>query len=126
MWYTFQVQGLVNTFGDLRGTFAAVERINTVLSGVEIDEALAYGLEKQLRQTKLLDEDYKLFLVDGSNEKTQSVNMHYMSDLKSSSNIGRLAWSGDVCLEGICYSCICFSKHQTPLCMMILFVGGIV
>lgn len=105
MWYTFQVQGLVNTFGDLRGTFAAVERINSVLSGVEIDEALAYGLKRQLQQTKSLDENYKLFLVDGSNEKTQSVNMHYMSALKSSGNIGRLAWSGDVCLEGICYSC---------------------
>ncbi|KAI3913741.1 hypothetical protein MKW98_011802 [Papaver atlanticum] len=42
---TFAVQGLVNTYGDLRATFAAVERINFVLSGTEIDESLAYGLE---------------------------------------------------------------------------------
>lgn len=78
-----------------------MERINSVLSGVEIDEALAYGLEKEMQQKKLLDENYRLFLIDGSNEKNLSVNMHYMSALKSASNVGRLAWSGDVCLEGI-------------------------
>lgn len=78
-----------------------MERINSVLSGVEIDEALAYGLEKEMQQKKLLDENYRLFLVDGSYEKNQSVNTHYMSALKSASNVGRLAWSGDVCLEGI-------------------------
>lgn len=78
-----------------------MERINSVLSGVEIDEALAYGLEREMQQKKVLDEDYRLFLIDGSNEKNQSVNTHYMSALKSASNVGRLAWSGDVCLEGI-------------------------
>ncbi|XP_024165553.1 ABC transporter B family member 28 [Rosa chinensis] len=101
---TFAVQGLVNTFGDLRGTFAAVERINSVLSGVEIDEALAYGLEREMQQKKVLDEDYRLFLIDGSNEKNQSVNTHYMSALKSASNVGRLAWSGNVCLEDVHFS----------------------
>ncbi|CAM8906015.1 unnamed protein product [Rhodiola kirilowii] len=40
---TFAVQGLVNTFGDLRGSLAATERINSVLSRVEADEALAFG-----------------------------------------------------------------------------------
>lgn len=101
---TFAVQGLVNTFGDLRGTFAAVERINSVLSGVEIDESLAYGLEREMQQKKLLDENYRLFLIDGSSEKNQSVNTHYMSALKSASNISRLAWSGDVCLEDVHFS----------------------
>lgn len=97
----FQVQGLVNTFGDLRGTFAAVERINSVLSGVEIDEALAYGLEREMQEKKLLDEKYRLFLTNGLSEKNQSVNTRFMSALKSASNVSRLAWSGDVCLEGI-------------------------
>ncbi|BFG23272.1 hypothetical protein CerSpe_095460 [Prunus speciosa] len=101
---TFAVQGLVNTFGDLRGTFAAVERINSVLSGIEIDESLAYGLEREMQQKKLLDENYRLFLIDGSSEKNQSVNTHYMSALKSASNISRLAWSGDVCLEDVHFS----------------------
>ncbi|ONI25212.1 hypothetical protein PRUPE_2G289200 [Prunus persica] len=101
---TFAVQGLVNTFGDLRGTFAAVERINSVLSGVEIDESLAYGLEREMQQKKLLDENYRLFLIDGSSEKNQSVNTRYMSALKSASNISRLAWSGDVCLEDVHFS----------------------
>ncbi|KAB2596620.1 ABC transporter B family member 28 [Pyrus ussuriensis x Pyrus communis] len=101
---TFAVQGLVNTFGDLRGTFAAVERINSVLSGVEIDEALAYGLEREMQQKKLLDENYRLFLIDGLSETNQSVNTHYMSALKSGSNISRLAWSGNVCLEDVHFS----------------------
>lgn len=78
-----------------------MERINSVLSGVEIDESLAYGLEREMQQKKLLDENYRLFLIDGSSEKNQSVNTHYMSALKSASNISRLAWSGDVCLEGM-------------------------
>ncbi|KAF9609995.1 hypothetical protein IFM89_019559 [Coptis chinensis] len=40
------VQGLVNTFGDLRGTLAAIERINFVLYGTDTDDSLAYGLER--------------------------------------------------------------------------------
>lgn len=101
---TFAVQGLVNTFGDLRGTFAAFDRINSVLTGVDIDEALAYGLERELSKTKLVDESQKLFLVDSSREKNQSANSHYMSDLKSATNVGRLAWSGDICLEDVHFS----------------------
>lgn len=101
---TFAVQGLVNTFGDLRGTFAAVERINSVLSRVEIDEALAYGLERELSKTKLVDESQRLFLVDSSSEKNGPVNTHYMSDLKSATNVGRLAWSSDICLEDVHFS----------------------
>ncbi|KAH7557569.1 hypothetical protein JRO89_XS11G0181900 [Xanthoceras sorbifolium] len=97
---TFAVQGLVNTFGDLRGTFAAVERINSVLSGTEIDESLAYGLEREIQQ-KVHDENLKLFLFDGLNGKNQYTNMHYMSALKSASNVCSVAWSADVCLEDV-------------------------
>ncbi|KAB1210758.1 ABC transporter B family member 28 [Morella rubra] len=101
---TFAVQGLVNTFGDLRGTFAAVERINSVLSGVEIDVALAYGLEKEIQQKELHDDSYKLFLINGYGEKTLSRNLHYMSALKSASKVCGLAWSGDVFLEDVHFS----------------------
>ncbi|TXG70843.1 hypothetical protein EZV62_005778 [Acer yangbiense] len=97
---TFAVQGLVNTFGDLRGTFAAVERINSVLSGTEIDEALAYGLEREIQQ-KVYNENLKLFLFDGSNGKHQYSNMHYMSALKSATSVCSVAWSADVCLEDV-------------------------
>lgn len=97
----FQVQGLVNTFSDLRGTFAAVERINSVLSEVEIDEALAYGLEREMQHKEVRDDSYKLFLINGYDEKVLSKNMHYMSALKSSSKVSSLAWSGDVGLEGM-------------------------
>ncbi|KAL4338593.1 hypothetical protein AHAS_Ahas12G0225700 [Arachis hypogaea] len=47
---TFAVQRLVNTFGGLRGAFAAIDRINFVLSRVQVDDSLAYGLERELRQ----------------------------------------------------------------------------
>ncbi|KAJ7975642.1 ABC transporter family protein [Quillaja saponaria] len=100
---TFAVQGLVNTFGDLRGTFAAIERINCVFSGVEIDEALAYGLERELKQKEVIDENYRL-LFNGSIEKNQNLNLRYMSALKSSSNLFSLAWSGDLCLEDVHFS----------------------
>ncbi|KAA3470501.1 ABC transporter B family member 28 isoform X1 [Gossypium australe] len=97
------VQGLVNTFGDLRGTFAAVERINSVISGAEIDEALAYGLEKDI-QKKEDDENIKLFISNGAFGKSQQLDSHYMSALKSTSDVGRLAWSGDVALEDVHFS----------------------
>ncbi|KAF8379407.1 hypothetical protein HHK36_028842 [Tetracentron sinense] len=95
---TFAVQGLVNTFGDLRGTLAAIERINSVISRTEIDESLAYGLERE-QQKKVDDDNLGLFYGDLYNEKNQAVNMHYMSALKSPSNGCSVAWSGDICLE---------------------------
>ncbi|KAI4351813.1 hypothetical protein L6164_006126 [Bauhinia variegata] len=101
---TFAVQGLVNTLGDLRGSLAAVERINSVLSGVEIDEALAYGLERELKQKEVDDENYKLLFSINSAERYQSRYLHYMSALKSSSNLFSLAWSGDIFLEDVYFS----------------------
>lgn len=103
-----QVQGLVNTFGDLRTAFAATERINSVLSGAEIDEALAYSLEKDMKQKKVRDETLELYLVNGSNEKKQSTKTRYMSSLKLGSSVRSLAETGDICLEGMyfCYICL--------------------
>lgn len=92
---------MVNTFGDLRASFAAVERINSVLSGVQVDDALAYGLERELKQKAVNDENYKLFFSNSSDENNQNSHLHYMSALKTSSNVFSLAWSGDICLEGI-------------------------
>ncbi|GAV61824.1 ABC_tran domain-containing protein/ABC_membrane domain-containing protein [Cephalotus follicularis] len=101
---TFAVQGLVNTFGDLRGTLAAIERINSVLSGSETDEALANGLEKEMHRKEVKDINIELFLFDGFDGSNRSLNMHYMSPLKSTSNVCSLAWSGDVCLEDVHFS----------------------
>ncbi|KAF7147275.1 hypothetical protein RHSIM_Rhsim03G0176200 [Rhododendron simsii] len=101
---TFAVQGLVNTFGDLRGAFAATERINSVLYEAEIDEALAYGLERDIKLQGSHDKNFELFFVNGSNTNNQSLNMHYMSALKSTSSLGSLAWSGDICLEDVHFS----------------------
>ncbi|XP_043716194.1 ABC transporter B family member 28-like [Telopea speciosissima] len=101
---TFAVQGLVNTFGDLRGTLAAIERINSVLSGTEIDESLAFGLERELQKKEVDDGSLRIFHGNGSAEKNQALNMQYMTALKSSSSGCSLAWSGDICLEDVYFS----------------------
>ncbi|CAL5404952.1 unnamed protein product [Camellia sinensis] len=101
---TFAVQGLVNTFGDLRGAFAAAERINSVLAGAEIDEALAYGLERDIKRQEVHDKNLGLFFVSDSDRNNQSLNMHYMSSLKSTSSLSTLTWSGDLCLEDVHFS----------------------
>lgn len=109
-----QVQGLVNTFGDLRRTFAAVERINTVLKE-EVDEALAYGLEKEMQQKEFPNEKYKLlFSSDDTGESSRFVKTQYMAALKSSSNIINLAWSGDICLEGKYLAVLNIFSLKTP------------
>ncbi|XP_021842306.1 ABC transporter B family member 28 isoform X1 [Spinacia oleracea] len=101
---TFGVQGLVYTLGDLRGAFAAVERINSILSGSEIDEALAYGLERQIQPKDVQDEKFQLFTVNGFDEKQQSNHGRYMSALGTSSNLYNIAASGDICLEDVHFS----------------------
>ncbi|KAH6756774.1 hypothetical protein C2S51_038896, partial [Perilla frutescens var. frutescens] len=100
---TFAVQGMVNTFGDLRGAFAAVERINSVLSGAEIDEALANALEKDLKRRKLNDPNLEPLLVN-SNGKIQTSSVGFMSSLKSASDVRKLAESGDIHLEDVYFS----------------------
>lgn len=89
----------MNTFGDLRGALAAVERINSVLSGSEIDDALAYALEKDLNRRKLHDPNLEPLLAD-SNAKLGTSSVGYMSSLQSASDVRKLAESGDIHLEG--------------------------
>lgn len=98
---TFAVQGGVNTLGDLRRTFAAAERINSILSPAEIDMSLAYGLEKELQTTEV-DINLGLNHEDVYHKKKQS--KHYMLALRSASDGCNLAWSGDICLEDIYFS----------------------
>ncbi|XP_058084944.1 ABC transporter B family member 28 isoform X2 [Magnolia sinica] len=101
---TFAVQGVVNSLGDLRGTLAAVERINHVLSGAEIDESLAYGLERELHKKELDDDSLRLFYNNASAEMNQVLNVHSVSGLKSAINGCNVAWSGDICLEDVHFS----------------------
>ncbi|KAI3757559.1 hypothetical protein L6452_05100 [Arctium lappa] len=101
---TFAVQGLVNTVGDLRGAFAATERINSVLSGSEVDQALAHGLEKDIRQDVGMDDSLKMFFISDPNDKSRSQNKRYMSSLTAASSVRSLAESGDICLEGVHFS----------------------
>ncbi|PIN26575.1 Peptide exporter, ABC superfamily [Handroanthus impetiginosus] len=101
---TYAVQGVVNTFGDLRGAFAATERINSVLSGTEIDEALAYALEKDLKRRNLHDPNIKALLSSDSNGRLQTRSGGYMSSLTSASDVRSLAKYGDICLEDVHFS----------------------
>ncbi|KAK6135293.1 hypothetical protein DH2020_030935 [Rehmannia glutinosa] len=96
---------VVNTFGDLRGALAATERINSVLSSAEIDEALAYALkEKDLKRRKLHDPNLEALLINVSNGKVQTRSGDYMSTLKSARDVRSLAESGDICLEDVHFS----------------------
>ncbi|KAK1441487.1 hypothetical protein QVD17_07416 [Tagetes erecta] len=101
---TFAVQGLVNTIGDLRGAFAATDRINSILSGSEIDQALAYGLEKDIKQELSTDNNLKMFFINDPNDKRLSQNTRYMSSLTAASSVRNLASSGDICLEDVHFS----------------------
>ncbi|PWA53188.1 non-intrinsic ABC protein 8 [Artemisia annua] len=101
---TFAVQGLVNTIGDLRGAFAATERINSILSDSEIDQALAYGLEKDIKQEMRSDNSLKMFFSNDPNDKRRSQNMRYMSSLTTANSVRSLASSGDIHLEDVHFS----------------------
>ncbi|PKA61119.1 ABC transporter B family member 28 [Apostasia shenzhenica] len=101
---TFAVQGAVNTLGDLRGTLAAIERINSVLSTTGIDETLSYGLERELQTRDFEDSKLRLIYEDALLDKIQAHKLHYMSELRSFTNGCSLAWSGDICLEDIYFS----------------------
>ncbi|XP_047321487.1 ABC transporter B family member 28 [Impatiens glandulifera] len=100
---TFAVQGLVNTFGDLRGAFAATERINSIVSGTDIDEALTYGLEKDIKDQRVKDKNLDFFVSD-SVDSNQYQDLHFFSSIKSSSKLHSLAWSGDICLRDVHFS----------------------
>eukprot|EP01018_Ginkgo_biloba_P016857 Gb_40287 [translate_table: standard] len=104
---TFAVQGVVNTLGDFRGTLAAVDRINSVIAGTEIDDSLAYGLEREARGEHLSMGGYGAGDQDQSAENDSSVNFkvrHFMSGLKSKSSVRDVAWSGDVALEDVYFA----------------------
>ncbi|XP_068634409.1 ABC transporter B family member 28 [Aristolochia californica] len=101
---TFAVQGVVNTLGDLRGTLAAVERINSVLSGSDIDESLAYGLEREIHKKEQGDNKFELLYKDVNVMDTDTPNEHPLSPLESFSNGSNLAWCGDICLEDVYFS----------------------
>ncbi|KAI3751060.1 hypothetical protein L2E82_22079 [Cichorium intybus] len=101
---TFAVQGLVNTIGDLRGAFAATERINSILSSSEIDQALAYGLQKDIKQEVPINNNLKMFFNNDTNDKTRSQNTRYMSSLTAGNSVRLLAQSGDIYLEDVHFS----------------------
>ncbi|KAJ6829918.1 ABC transporter B family member 28 [Iris pallida] len=101
---TFAVQGGVNTLGDLRASLAAVERVNSVISSVDIDQSLAYGLNKELHTEELEDSNVSSLYENSYDDQNQGPSKHYMSALRSASDWCSLAWSGDICLEDVYFS----------------------
>ena len=91
-----QVQGLVNSLGDFRTALVAIDRINSVVADTEVDESLAYGLERDVKEDcrsgsgetrkNFASSDDRLARTDESFPVTKTVC--------------ELAWSGDVVLEG--------------------------
>ena len=86
-----QVQGLVNSLGDVRTALVAIDRINSVVADTQVDESLAYGLERDVKEdcrtgSGETSSDDRLARADGSFPVTKTVC--------------ELAWSGDVVLEG--------------------------
>ena len=69
-----------------------------MLSGAEIDESLAQGLEREIDKKEMDDESLKLFC----NNTPIKINHPARSvpGLKSAVNGCNIAWSGDICLEG--------------------------
>lgn len=101
---TFAVQGAVTTLGHLRGTFTAIERINSVLSTTEVDQPLAYGLEKELKLEDMEDDNPWFIYKDDYSSNIHAQNQPYMYKLRSVANGCNLAWSGDICLEDVYFS----------------------
>lgn len=101
---TFAVQGGVNTIGDLRASLAAVERVNSVISSVDIDQSLAYGLNKELHTEELEDSNVSSLYENSYDDQNQGPSKNYMSALRSASDWCSLAWSGDICLEDVYFS----------------------
>lgn len=95
-----QVQGIVNTLGDLRGTLASVERINSVLAGSEIDQFLASGLDREIRSREMNDKSLSLLFEDLSVSNVELGHAYPISRLKSVTSGSGLAWCSDICLEG--------------------------
>ncbi|MCO5581757.1 hypothetical protein L7F22_035645 [Adiantum nelumboides] len=95
---TFAVQGLVNSLGDARAVLAAIDRVNFIVADTEVDESLAYGLERdvkgQLQSTRKCSESIK----NGSSSSLLSTPDGSPRALKT---VCELAWSGDVALEDV-------------------------
>ncbi|KAG6541024.1 hypothetical protein Mapa_017597 [Marchantia paleacea] len=95
---TFAMQGLVNTLADLRGAFAAVDRINTIIGTGKVDESLALGLELDISEdhAKTVEKSSNEFLSSGSGTTSTDEDK-----LGPRTTVCDLAWSGDVALEDV-------------------------
>ncbi|CAM6103486.1 unnamed protein product [Calypogeia fissa] len=97
---TFAMQGLVNSLADLRGAFAAAERINSVMKTQKVDESLARGLqlditEETLKKNGSIGNKSREEIKQAINPKNQLVAQRSLKDL---------AWAGDVSLENVFFA----------------------
>lgn len=86
-----QVQGLVSSFGDVRTVLGAIDRINSIVADTEVDESLAFGLERDVKEN-LTSCSQELASADRLARRNASFPF--------TKTVCELAWSGDVVLEG--------------------------
>eukprot|EP00250_Pteridium_aquilinum_P002577 c12800_g1_i1 orf=236-2461(-) len=103
---TFAVQGVVNSLGDVRAVLAAIDRINSIIADTEVDESLAYGLERDVRgdlqSTKKCSEDMKNAASSTLDTWSgQSSRLSKDGTSSGSRTVCELAWAGDVALEDV-------------------------
>ncbi|KAH7301686.1 hypothetical protein KP509_23G038100 [Ceratopteris richardii] len=100
---TFAVQGVVNSLGDVRTVLAAIDRVNSIISDTEVDQSLAYGLERdvrgELQSTRICSEAVPSDMQTTSNYLSEPDSVE-----KVPKTVCELAWSGDVVLEDVYFS----------------------
>lgn len=102
---TFAVQGVVNTIGDARAVLAAISRINSIFSETQVDESLAYGLERdvrgELQSAKKCAQVMKSKTAVTQDRNSDTEVERFLRDTEVLKSACELAWSGDVALEDV-------------------------
>lgn len=101
-----QVQGVVNSLGDARAVLAAIDRLNSTVADTEVDESLAYGLERDVRGELQSTRKCSDVMKSGSSSTLENLPGQLSrieradGTLPVIKTVCELAWSGDVALEG--------------------------
>lgn len=104
---TFAVQGVVNSLGDARAVLAAIDRLNSTVADTEVDESLAYGLERDVRGELQSTRKCSDVMKSGSSSTIGNLPGQLSrieradGTLPVVKTVCELAWSGDVALEDV-------------------------
>lgn len=100
---TFAVQGVVNTLGEVRAVLAAIDRVNSIFAETEVDESLAYGLERDVRSELQSTKKYSTIMKSRAENTLDASTSQWdrNAELNAVKSVCELAWSGDVALEDV-------------------------